>query len=34
MNEAEAGAYLSGTSYTDFLREHGGLGDEAVQRKV
>jgi spermidine dehydrogenase len=31
MTETEAGAYLSGTSYTDFLREHGGLGDEAVQ---
>jgi len=24
-------AYLKGTSYTDFLRQHGGLGDEAIQ---
>jgi spermidine dehydrogenase len=31
MTEAQAEAYLRKTSYTDFLREHGGLGDEAIQ---
>jgi len=29
-NEEQARAYLEGTAYTDFLRRHGGLGDEAV----
>jgi spermidine dehydrogenase len=29
-NEEQARAYLEGTAYTDFLRHHGGLGDEAV----
>ena len=29
-SEEEAMAYLKGTSYTDFLRQHGGLGDEAI----
>ena len=31
MSEADAEAYLHGTPYVDFLREHGGLGDEAIQ---
>jgi len=31
MTGEEASAYLRKTSYTDFLREHGGLGDEAIQ---
>jgi len=29
-NEEQARAFLEGTAYTDFLRRHGGLGDEAV----
>jgi len=29
-NEEQVWAYLEGTAYTDFLRRHGGLGDEAV----
>ena len=31
MSEADAEAYVHGTPYVDFLREHGGLGDEAIQ---
>jgi spermidine dehydrogenase len=31
MNKDEARNYLSDISYTDFLRQHGGLGEEAVQ---
>jgi spermidine dehydrogenase len=30
MDDEQASAYLRGTAYTDFLRQHGGLGDEAV----
>jgi len=30
-NEEQVRAYLKGTAYTDFLRQHGGLEDEAVQ---
>jgi spermidine dehydrogenase len=29
-NKEQASAYLKGTAYTDFLRQHGGLGDEAI----
>ena len=29
-NDEQASAYLKGTAYTDFLRQHGGLGVEAV----
>jgi spermidine dehydrogenase len=31
MSEEQVAALLHGTSYTDFLREYGGLGDEAIQ---
>jgi spermidine dehydrogenase len=31
MSEKDVLAYLKGTSYTEFLRQHGGLGDEAIQ---
>ncbi len=31
ISEEQVMAYLTSTSYTDFLRQHGGLGDEAVQ---
>jgi spermidine dehydrogenase len=29
-SDEQASAYLKGTAYTDFLRQHGGLGDEAI----
>jgi len=31
LNRREAGLYLTGTPYTVFLREHGGLNDEAIE---
>jgi len=31
LSEEQAEAYLETTRYTDFLRQHGGLGDEAIQ---
>ncbi|MCP4044946.1 MAG: NAD(P)/FAD-dependent oxidoreductase, partial [Gammaproteobacteria bacterium] len=31
IGEDQVMAYLTNTSYTDFLRQHGGLGDEAIQ---
>ena len=31
MSEEQVMAYLTSTSYTEFLRQYGGLGDEAVQ---
>jgi spermidine dehydrogenase len=31
MNEEQVWAYLAGISYPDFLRLHGGLGEEALQ---
>ena len=31
ISEDQVMAYLTSTSYTDFLRQHGGLGDEAIQ---
>ncbi|MEH6589031.1 MAG: FAD/NAD(P)-binding protein [Halioglobus sp.] len=30
-NEEQSRSYLEKTPYTDFLRQHGGLGDEAIQ---
>ena len=31
MSEDQAGAYLQGISYPDFLRKYGGLGEQALQ---
>ena len=30
-NDEQVSAYIKSTPYTDFLRRHGGLGDEAIQ---